>query len=84
MTPILRQICGCEIFIISKVVSFDLDISSKNNVTYLQQKYVGRNTHNSAFGTTSAAYYKEKVFPYGECLHANTKYFCSVHILFSY
>ena len=42
--------------------------------TYLQQKPTGRNTHNSLFITKSAAHYKDKLFPYGEFLHATIKY----------
>ena len=41
-------------------------------VTYLQHIYVGRSL-NSLFINTSQAHYKNKVFSYGECLHANIK-----------
>ena len=43
-------------------------------VIYLQQKYIGRHTRKILFSTTNAAHYKDKVFPYGECLHATIKY----------
>ena len=42
-------------------------------VTDLRQKSVGRQANNSAYSTTSAASYKDKVFPYRECLHATIK-----------
>ena len=73
MTPILRQICGCEICIISKYVQIDLNIFRTNIVSYFQQIYVGRHIRNSPFSTKSYVNYKEKVVPYGEFLHANTK-----------
>ena len=43
-------------------------------VIYLQQNYVGRHTRNSLFITKIDAHYKDKVFPYGEFLHARVKY----------
>ena len=65
MNPILRQICGCEIFIISKDIQIDLNIFKTNIVLDLQQKSVGRNTRISLFSTTSAAHYKDKMFSGG-------------------
>ena len=70
INPRLRQICGCEIFIIPKDVQIDLNRFIKNIVIDLQQKYVGRQTCNSEFSTISAANYKYKLFPDGGCLHA--------------
>ena len=43
-------------------------------VTYLQQNPVGRHTYNSLFSTKSDAHYKDKMFLYGEFLHATIKY----------
>ena len=43
-------------------------------VTYLEHKSVGRHKRNSLFTTKSAAHLKDKIFPYGECLHTNIKY----------
>ena len=65
MTPELRQICGCEICVIQKDVNIDLNTFRTILVTYLQQTYVTRHTHNRLFITTSAAHYKDKVFPDG-------------------
>ena len=73
MTPILRQICGCDICIIPKDLYIDLNIYRTNIVSYFQQIYVGRHIRNSPFSTKSYVNYKEKVVPYGEFLHANTK-----------
>ena len=56
MTPKMRQICGCEIFIIPKYMPIDLNISITRLVSYLQHNYVGRHKHNSLFGTISATY----------------------------
>ena len=74
MTPKLRQICGCDIIIISKDMWIDLNIYRTWFVTDLQQLSVGIHTQNSLFSTTSAAHYKDKVFPDGGFLHANIKY----------
>ena len=46
-TPKLRQICGFELYIITKDMHIDLNISIKNIVTDLQQKSVEIHTHNS-------------------------------------
>ena len=73
MTAKLRQICGCEICIIPNDMKLNLNIFRKILVIDLQQKYVGRHTCNSLFITTSVEYYKDKVFPDGECLHATIK-----------
>ena len=73
MTPKLRHIFGCEICIIPKNMHIDLNISRTRIVTYLQHKYVGRHTRNILFSSTSAAHYKDKLFPYGEYLHATMK-----------
>ena len=51
----------------------DLNIFRTIPVTDLRHKYLGRHTRNSLFSTTSAAHYKDKVFPDGECLHATIK-----------
>ena len=74
MATKLRKICGYEIFIITKDMNIDLNIFRTRLVTYLQQNYVGRHTCNSLFITTSAAHYKDKLFPDGKCLHATIKY----------
>ena len=74
MTPKLIQICGCEIFIITKDTKINLNIFRTIPVTYLQQRSIWRHTHNSLFSTTSAAHFKYKVFPYSEFLHATIKY----------
>ena len=73
MNPKLRQICGCEICVIPKDMQIELNGFRKIPVKYLPQKSVGRNTCKSLFSTTSAASYKDIVFPYGECLHATIK-----------
>ena len=74
MTFELHQVCGCEPFyIIHKGTKIDLNIFRTILVTYYQQNNFVRHTQNSPFRTTSAAHYKEKVFPDGECLHANIK-----------
>ena len=57
----------------SKVYADWLNIFRTRLVTYLQQKYFWRHTHNSLFSTTIDAYYKDMVFPCGECLHATIK-----------
>ena len=51
----------------------DLNIFKTNIVSDLQQMYSGGNTRNSAFSTISKANYKEKLFPYCECLYADIK-----------
>ena len=73
MTPRLIQICGCELCIIPKDMHIDLNIFRSNIVTDLLQKSVGRHAHNSEYSSTSAASYKDKLFPYRECLHATIK-----------
>ena len=73
MTPISRHICECKLFIITKDVQIDLNIFIIKLVIYLKQKYAGINTRNSLYSTISAAQLKDKVFPDGECLHANIK-----------
>ena len=74
MTPKLRQICGCELCIITNYVYIDLNIFRRILVKYLQQKYVERHIFNSLFSTKIAAYYKDKVLPDSEFLHATIKY----------
>ena len=51
----------------------DLTIFRKKLVTDLQYNYVGIYTRNSVFSTTSAAHYKDKLFPDGDFLHAAIK-----------
>ena len=63
MTPKLRQIFRCELCIIIKDMHIGLNIFRTILVTDLQQKSVGRHTHKSLFSSTSAAHYKDKVFP---------------------
>ena len=72
-TPKLRQLCGCELCIIPKDMQVDINGSRTRVIIYLQQTSFGIHTCNSLFSATSAAYYKEKVFPYGECLQDTTK-----------
>ena len=74
MTSILRQICECEICIITKDIQIDLIRSRTKIITFLQHKSVERYKFNIPYSTISAARYKEKVFPYGEILHDNIKY----------
>ena len=74
MTPKLRQICGCELFIITKDMKIDLNRPITKIVTYLQHKYVDRHTQNSLSSTNSAAHYKYIVSPYVKGLHATIKY----------
>ena len=47
--------------------------SEQRLVTYLQHNYVWRHICNSLFCTKSASHYKDKMFPYGEFLHATIK-----------
>ena len=56
MTPKLRQICGCELCIITKNMNNDLNISRTRPVKDFQQKYVGRHTGKILFITTSDAH----------------------------
>ena len=65
MTLRLRQICGCDICIVPNDMQIDLNRFRTKLVTYLQYNYVGRNTRNSEFSTTSATHYKDTVFYYG-------------------
>ena len=51
----------------------DLNASIPILVTDLQHKFIGRHINKSLFSTTSAAYYKYKVFRDGECLYATIK-----------
>ena len=74
MTPKLRKICGCELCIILKDVQIVLNRLITIIVTDLQHNCVGIHTQNSLFRTKSAAHYKYKVFPGGECSHATIKY----------
>ena len=74
MATKLRQICECELCIITKDMQIDLNRFRTRLVTYLQKKYVGIHTCNSLFITKSDAHYKEKVFPDGEFLYAAIKY----------
>ena len=74
MTPKLRQICGCDIFIIPEGMNIDLIRFSTRPLIYLQQNSAGRHTRNILFITTSYAHYKDKVFPDGDFLHATIKY----------
>ena len=73
MTPKLRQICGCNLFVITKDMQIDLNRYITKLVSDLQQKSVRRNTHNSAFSTISDAHWKDNVFLDGECFYANIK-----------
>ena len=73
ITPKLRQVCGCEICIIPKDMQLGSNIFRTIPGIYLQHNSVWRHTHNSLFSTISATHYKDKVFPYGECLHATIK-----------
>ena len=73
MAPRLRHICGYGLCIIPKYMQIYFYIFRTNIVTYLQQKSVGRHTHNSVYSTTSDPHYKNKVFPGVECLHATVK-----------
>ena len=63
MTPILRHICGSDICIICKYRHIHLNRFRKNIVSDLQKNSVGRHAQNTAYSTTSAEHYKEKVFP---------------------
>ena len=74
MTPKLHQICGCEICIIPKDMQIYLNRCITKLQIHVQQKSVIIHKHNSAFSTTSSAHYNEKVFPYGEFLHATIIY----------
>ena len=58
MTPKLRQICECEIFIITSYMRIDLNRFRTKLVTYLQHKSVERHTQNSVFITTIDAHNK--------------------------
>ena len=73
MNPILRQVCGFENFIITKDMQINLNTFRTKLVSYLQQYSVGRKTQNSVYSTISDVNYKEKVFPYGEFLHATIR-----------
>ena len=73
LTPRLRQIFGCDIFIVPKDMKIDLNIFKTKLVTDLQHNYVGRHTHNIAYITTKDSHNKDKVFPDGENLHATIK-----------
>ena len=73
MTPKSRQICGCEICITPNNMQFDLNRFRTIIVIYLQQKFIRIHTSNSLFSTTSAAYYKDKLFPDGEFLNTTIK-----------
>ena len=53
MTPKLRQICGCEIYIIPKNTKTDLNIFRTRTVTDFQHKSFGRHTRNILFITFS-------------------------------
>ena len=55
MTPKLRQICGCELCIITKYMQIYLNIPRTRLVTYLQNTSVEIHTHNSLFITTSTS-----------------------------
>ena len=73
MIPRLRHIFGYELFITPKDMQTDLNIFRRRLVKNLKQRSVERYTCNSLFSTTSAAHYKDKVFPDGEFLHATIK-----------
>ena len=73
ITPKSRQICGYELCIIPKDMHIYLNIFITRLVTDLQHKSIGRHTYNSLFIITSAANYKEKVFPDGECFYDKIK-----------
>ena len=74
ITHKLRQICGYGIYIIPRDIQTNLNGFRTRLVTDLNQKSVFRHTNNSLCITTSAAHYKDKVFPDDQCLHANIKY----------
>ena len=61
-TPKLRHICGYEICTIPKDTQIDLNLFKTRLVTDLQHNYVGRDTNNTAFSTTSDEHYKDKIF----------------------
>ena len=84
MTPKLRQICGCEICIITKDMNIDLNIYRTRLVINLKHKYVVIHTHNNLFSTKSSANYKYKVFPDGDFFTCCYQKFRSVHHLYSY
>ena len=73
VTAKLRQIYRCEICIILKDAKNDLNRFRTRLVTYLKYKYDERHTRTSGFSTTSAKHYKDKAFPYVECLYATIK-----------
>ena len=52
-------------------MQIDLNISRTRLVTYLQHNSVVIHTRNSLFSIKSAANYKDKVSPDGECLHSD-------------
>ena len=74
MTPILRQICGCELCIITKDIHIDLNRFRTNIVSDLQQESFGTHEHKISYINTSDSHYNSKVFLDGECLHASIKY----------
>ena len=74
MTLILLHICGCKICIIPKDIHIGLNRFRIIIVTCLKHNYSGIHTHNRLFSTTIYVPYKNKVFLYNECLHANIKY----------
>ena len=74
MTPRLCQICACDLCIITKDMHIDLNRFRRSFVIDLQQKSVVRHTYNSLFSTKTFIYYKDKLFPDGECLHVAIKY----------
>ena len=54
----LRQICGCELCIITKVMLIGLNIFKTELVSDLQHRYVGIHMFKTSFSTKSAAHYK--------------------------
>ena len=72
-TPKLHQICRCNICIIPKYMNIYLNRFRTRLVIYLRHNSIGRHAQNSLFSTTRDVNYKDKVFPFGECLHATRK-----------
>ena len=58
----LRQICGCELCIITKVMLIGLNIFKTELVSDLQHRYVGIHMFKTSFSTKSAAHYKYNFF----------------------
>ena len=70
ITPRLRHICGFELCIILKDTKISLNRFRTEILSDLYYKSVGRHTNNITYSNTGYAYYKDKVFLYGEFSHA--------------